>query len=107
MVFNLRRVPWHPAIEPRTQEPSLHNPLYAALPLGQLQLFHNDARHGEALGVQQAHIVRHRQALLQPVEPAKAARLPAWAHDVPKQAFTPTVHAPSAATGRLRQVRRH
>jgi hypothetical protein len=104
--FHLRRVAFHPAVEPRTQEPSLHNPLYANLPLGQLQMFHNNARHGEALGVQQSHVVRHNQALLQPVEAARAATLPAWAQHTPRAAFTPTVHAPVAATGKLRQVRR-
>jgi hypothetical protein len=97
---------FNPYIEPRTQVPSLHNHLYASLPLGMLQMFHNDARHGSAQGIQQAHIHDHAHSLLQPMRPARAAVQQAWVSHQPMQAFTPTVHAPDPATGHLRQVRR-
>ncbi len=85
-----QRAPFHPAVEPRTQEPSFHSPLLASLPLEHLTLFRNAAIHD--FGVNTEDKARgHMFSLLQPFEPqtAKNVHKQAFAQNLPRMAFTP------------------
>lgn len=105
MLFKFNKAPFSPYTEPRLTEPSFHNVLYSALPLGHLNAFRMNVRHGGMLDKQAQVIQDHHDQLVKRVNPGdtRAAQLPAWRQHNPTRGFgnTRTQGAAGGAPAKL------